>query len=193
MPRMPDKRPLLPLAIAIVATSAITACAQTTPAAKAETPQLCLTGETVGFSCALRDGRLLSLCASAGFLDFKGNPTDNPSHAYVAVGAGPAQTRYRFPADPSRYQQHMYFWVSASGQPHLFVAAGPTPFLHFSLDIEAPVHVMSEATPADWPLAPSGNNALCAGQADRSQLDAFMSQMPDEADWRTRFSGQPGR
>jgi len=82
---------------------------------------------------------------------------------------------------------------TSGGQPHLFVAAGPTPFLHFSLDIEAPVHVMSEATPADWPLAPSGNNALCASQADRSQLDAFMSQMPDEADWRTRFSGQPGR
>jgi len=193
MPVMPDTRPTLSLAIAIVATSAITACAQTTPAPKAAPPQLCQTGETVGFSCALRDGRLLSLCASAGFLDFKGNPNDNPGRAYVAVGAGPAQTRYSFPANPSSYQQHMYFRVSASGQPHMFVAAGPTPFLHFSLDIEAPVHVMPEATPADWPLAPSGNNALCAGQTDRSLLDTFMSQMPDEADWRQRLGGQPGR
>lgn len=143
----------------------------------------CQPVETVGFSCELQDGRLLSLCASSGFNEFEGAPADNPGYAYLAIGAKQGQVSYTYPPNPRDYKEHMYFWVSISAVPHMFVSSNQGAFLHLSLDIDSPVNVTHENAPKGWPLSSSADRSLCTSQINRDHLDPFMAQMVKKADW----------
>lgn len=181
-------KPFLRSALMLLGALGLQACAlQTTqilpsPAA-AQPTHVCQPTETVGFSCELRDGRLLSLCASPGFNDFKGKPADNPGYAYLAIGTKQGKKPYTYPPNPQDYKKHMYFWVSISAVPHMFVSTDKGAFLHLSLDIDSPAEVTNEYVPKGWPLASSETGSLCTNQINRDLLDPFMAQMLKKADW----------
>ncbi|PKO67960.1 MAG: hypothetical protein CVU22_10430 [Betaproteobacteria bacterium HGW-Betaproteobacteria-16] len=175
-------------ALLLLGTLALQACAQqpTQPNPSPNAAQLthaCQPTETVGFSCELQDGQVLSLCASPGFNDFKGKPADNPGYAYVAITSGQGNAPYTYPPNPQDYKKHMYFWVSMSAAPHMFVSTEKGAFLHLSLDIDSPADVTNEYVPKGWPLASSETRSLCTSQFNRDHLDPFMAQMVKKADW----------
>ena len=113
----------LPVATLLALT--VSACAAGPTAATTTTPVThnCKPQETVGFSCELRDHRLLSLCASPGFEKFKGLPKDNPGHAYLAVGTQKGEVQYSYPPNPRDYKKHFYTGVPTNGIPYMFVAS----------------------------------------------------------------------
>lgn len=166
----------------------LTACASsqtngTTRQVPLELSPLCKTGEAVGFSCQMRDLRTIALCASPGFVQFKGAPKDNPGYAYVSVGTSQGKRQYTYPDNPSDYKKHMYFWVSQSAAPNLFVASDKGAFLHFSLDEKAPVNLTAQNLPKDWQQSGLESPSPCAGQIQREKLDPFMAQMVTKEAW----------
>ncbi|AOW14361.1 hypothetical protein LPB72_03560 [Hydrogenophaga crassostreae] len=176
----------------------LTACANGPVAPKAlqgaaPVSHNCQPRETVGFSCELRDQRLLSLCASPDFLQFKGAPRDNPGYAYVAVGSPQGKVQFSYPEEPGDYKQHMYAWVSMSAAPHLFIAGEKGDFLHFSLDEKEPVSAKADNLPANWPLKARAIRSLCDDHINRAQLDPFMAQMPGKKEWEKGQLKQPGQ
>lgn len=153
----------------------------------------CKPQETVGFSCELQDRRVLSLCGSPEFNQFKGEAKDNPGYAYLAIGTKKGQVQFTYPANPEEYKKHMYYWVSISAWPHMFVATDKGSFVHFSLDIESPADANPENAPKDWPLSETKGGLLCAHRINRDHLDPFMAQMIKKADWeraRNQSTGQ---
>jgi hypothetical protein len=187
-PRLNAHTRSLVLSIAALLLASLTACAGQPKGATASTtaaaPQaLCKTGETVGFSCEMRDRRVIALCASPGFEKFQGDPKDNPGYAYVRVGTPQNDSVYIYPDDPKDYKKHMYYWVSLSAEPHMFIAAEKGPFLHFSLDEKSPVDLRLENLPQSWQQASLGGPDLCAHKIRRDDLDPFMAQMMRKAAW----------
>ncbi|OGB19588.1 MAG: hypothetical protein A2W72_01380 [Burkholderiales bacterium RIFCSPLOWO2_12_67_14] len=183
------------LAAAALAALSLSACAAD-PKATATAPHVthnCKPQETVGFSCELPDRRVLSLCGSPGFNQFKGAAQDNPGYAYVAIGTQQGQVQFTYPPNPEDYKKHMYFWVSISAWPHMFVATDKGSFVHFSLDIESPADANPENAPQSWPLSETKGGSLCAHRINRDHLDPFMAQMIKKADWersRDKSAGQ---
>lgn len=84
---------------------------------------LCKPTEEVGFSCELQDGRLLSMCASAGFAKFDGNPNDNPGYAYLALGTRTGEVQASYPPNPEDYKEHFYKGVPTNGIPYMFITS----------------------------------------------------------------------
>ena len=185
-----------PAAAALVLS--LSACAQgpamhQTTQSTAPVTHNCQPQETVGFSCELRDHRLLSLCASPDFLQFKGNPIDNPGYAYIAVGSPEGKVQYSFPEDPKEYKKHMYLWVSLSAAPHMFISGNKGPFFHFSLDEQAPADVMPKSLPTGWSLPSGEDPSVCESRINREHLDSYMGQMMDKGEWtksQTKSLGQ---
>ena len=98
-------------ALALAFTS-LTACATqpqgTTTQKTAGSPAApCQSGETVGFSCELRDHRVIALCASSGFGKFQGDPKDNPGYAYLTVASGAGKAQLKFPEQAKDFRQHV--------------------------------------------------------------------------------------
>ena len=85
----------------------VSACAAGPTAATATTPVThnCKPQETVGFSCELQDRRVLSLCGSPDFDQFKGEAKDNPGYAYVAIGTKQGQVQFTYPPNPEDYKK----------------------------------------------------------------------------------------
>jgi hypothetical protein len=144
----------------------------------------CKPQETVGFSCELRDHRLLSLCGSPGFNQFEGEPKDNPGYAYVAIGTQQGKVQFLYPQNPQDYKKYMTFSMSLAGAwPHMFVNTDKGRFLHFSLDTKEPVDADPENAPQDWPLRGLGERPLCARKVNRDHIDSFMSRMIEDPEW----------
>jgi hypothetical protein len=180
------------LAAAALAALSLSACAAD-PKATATAPLVthnCKPQETVGFSCELQDRRVLSLCGSPGFNQFRGAAQDNPGYAYVAIGTRQGQLQFAYPPNPEDYKKHMYFWVSISAWPHMFVATDKGSFLHFSLDAS---DMSPENAPEGWPLSETKGGSLCARRINRDHIDSYMAQMINKADWersRNKSTGQ---
>lgn len=174
----------------------LTACAagpaSSPPATRAaQVSHLCKPQETVGFSCELRDHRVIALCASPGFEKFQGDPKENPGYAYVRVGTPQGSAEYSYPEDAKEYKKHMYYWVSLSAEPHMFIASEKGPFLHFSLDEKSPVDLRPENLPQSWQKASLVGPDLCAQKIRREDLDPFMAQMMRKAAWEKAYGKKP--
>jgi hypothetical protein len=166
-----------------LAALSLSACAAGPATSSDPVSHLCKTQEVVGFSCEMRDRRVIALCASPGFEKFQGDPKDNPGYAYVRVGTPRGDSVYIYPDDPKDYKKHMYYWVSLSAEPHMFIAAEKGPFLHFSLDEKSPVDLRLENLPQSWQQASLGGPDLCVHKIRRDDLDPFMAQMMRKAAW----------
>ena len=106
-----------PAAAALVLS--LSACAQgpatpKTTQSAAPVTHNCKPQETVGFSCELRDHRLLSLCASPGFEKFDGLPKDNPGYAYLVVGSQDRAVQYSYPPNPADYKKHFFLHTTTT-------------------------------------------------------------------------------
>lgn len=180
----------LPVTALLALTVTVSACAAGPKAAPASVTHNCKPQETVGFSCELQDRRVLSLCGSPDFDQFKGEAKDNPGYAYVAIGTKQGQVQFTYPPNPEDYKKHMYFWVSISAWPHMFVATDKGSFLHFSLDAS---DMSPENAPEGWPLSAIKSGSLCARRINRDHIDSYMAQMINKADWersRNKSTGQ---
>lgn len=93
------------------------------PANSAQVTSLCKPQEEVGFSCELQDHRLLSMCASSGFAEFRGRSENNPGYAYLAVGTPDGMVQNSYPSNPNDYKQHFFKGVSAHVIPYMFVTS----------------------------------------------------------------------
>ena len=176
----------LPVTALLALTVAVSACAAGPKAAPTATSVThhCKPQETVGFSCELPDRRVLSLCGSPGFNQFKGDAKDNPGYAYVAIGTKQGEVQFLYPQNPQDYKKHMTFSMSLAGAwPHMFVNTDKGSFLHFSLDIKEPVDANPENAPQDWPLRGLRDRPLCARNVIRDHIDSFMSRMIDDPEW----------
>lgn len=155
---------------------------------------LCKPQETVGFSCALADQRVLSLCGSPGFVQFQGKPADNPGYAYVVIGSRRGQVQFQHPQNPQDYKKYMSQTVSVSAQQNMFVTTEQGAFLQFAMgrDVEANEQAMIVATnapPGWWSLPSSTSEPRCVHRYKHDNLAAFMSQMVDDPDWAKRRGG----
>lgn len=183
----------LPVTALLALAVTVSACAAGPKAAPASVTHNCKPQETVGFSCELQDRRVLSLCGSPDFDQFKGEAKDNPGYAYVAIGTKQGEVQFTYPPNPEDYKKHMYYWVSISAWPHMFVATDKGSFMHFSLDIESPADANPENAPEGWPLSAIKSGSLCARRINRDHIDSYMAQMINKADWersRNKSTGQ---
>ncbi|MBU4519977.1 MAG: hypothetical protein KJ677_11235 [Gammaproteobacteria bacterium] len=191
-PNQPSFARFCALPVATLLALTVSACAAGPTAATTTTPVThnCKPQETVGFSCELQDRRVLSLCGSPDFDQFKGEAKDNPGYAYVAISTKQGQVQFTYPPNPEDYKKHMYFWVSISAWPHMFVATDKGSFLHFSLDAS---DMSPENAPEGWPLSAIKSGSLCARRINRDHIDSYMAQMINKADWersRNKSTGQ---
>lgn len=173
----------LVLSIAPLILVTLTACAgqpkaASTPAAASASTALCKTGETVGFSCELRDRRVIALCASPGFEKFQGDPKDNPGYAYLSVTSPAGQSPQSFPVQAKDYRQHMSSGVTLAGAPYLNVATDKGTFFYVNGRADIPVSSNPQNQPAGWTLPSNGDDSLCAGAGNRGNFDAVLSQIP---------------
>ena len=174
----------LPVTALLALTVTVSACAAGPKAAPASVTHNCKPQETVGFSCELQDRRVLSLCGSPGFNQFKGEAKDNPGYAYVAIGTRQGKVQFQYPQNPQDYKKYMTFSMSLAGAwPHMFVNTDKGSFLHFSLDIKEPVDADPDNAPQDWPLRGLRDRPLCARNVNRDHIDSFMSRMIDDPEW----------
>ena len=174
----------LPVTALLALTVTVSACAAGPKAAPASVTHNCKPQETVGFSCELQDRRVLSLCGSPDFDQFKGEAKDNPGYAYVAIGTKQGEVQFLYPQNPQDYKKYMTFSMSLAGAwPHMFVNTDKGSFLHFSLDIKEPVDADPENAPQDWPLRDLRDRPLCARNVNRDHIDSFMSRMIDDPEW----------
>lgn len=173
-----------PLVLGALAALSLSACAAGPAVPTGPISHLCKPQEVVGFSCELADKRVLSLCGSPKFNEFKGAPQDNPGYAYVVVGTLRGQVQFQYPAQPADYKQHMTFSMSTAGaRPHMWVNTDKGSFLHFSLDIQEPVDATPENAPQDWPLSNLKDRTLCARKINSDHIDSFMSRMIEDPEW----------
>ncbi|MFW5331411.1 hypothetical protein [Hydrogenophaga sp. ZJX-1] len=125
----------------------------------------CKPQETVGFSCELRDHRLLSLCASPGFEKFKGLPKDNPGYAYLAVGTQKGEVQYSYPPNPRDYKKHFFKGVPTNGIPYMFVASSKGKFFFLAeqddTDPEGVGSLDPENLPDGWDIDTRGAPSPC--------------------------------
>jgi len=189
-PSHPTLARLSALPVTALLALTVSACAAGPKAAPASVTHNCKPQETVGFSCELQDRRVLSLCGSPGFNQFTGEAKDNPGYAYVAIGTQQGQVQFTYPTNPEDYKKHMYFWVSISAWPHMFVATDKGSFLHFSLDAS---DMSPENAPEGWPLSEIKGGSLCAHRINRDHIDSYMAQMIKKTEWersRNKSTGQ---
>ena len=173
----------LVLSITPLVLASLTACAGQPKGATASTtaaaPQaLCKTGETVGFSCEMRDRRVIALCASPGFERFQGDPKDNPGYAYLTITNTAGQTPQSFPVQAKDYRQHMSTGVTLAGAPYLNVGTEKGTFLYVNGRADIPVSSNPQNQPAGWSLPSNGDDSLCTGPGNRGNFDAVLSQLP---------------
>ena len=126
----------------------------------------CKPQETVGFSCELRDHRLLSLCASPGFEKFKGFPKDNPGYAYLVVGTQKGEVQYSYPPDPRDYKKHFFKGVPTNGIPYMFVTSDKGEFFFMAeQDDTDPLGAGQwtlENLPVGWSVGSKEEKRACA-------------------------------
>ena len=187
--RFASARSLLAWPAAAGLTVALTGCAtesETTKALQSAAPvsHNCRPQETVGFSCEMQDQRLLSLCGSPDFLQFKGASKDNPGYAYTSIGTSQGEVQFTYPPKPQAYKNAMTYSVSLSAWPHMFVNTAKGSFLQFSLDIDEPVYANPENAPLAWPVNATKGQSLCVAHIKRHNLDPFMAQMIDDHHWK---------
>lgn len=182
---------IAPLLLVSVSAFAGQPKATTAPAGASASQAPCKSGDTVGFSCQMRDHRTMALCASPGFETFHGDPKDNPGYAYVRVGATKGGSEYLFPEDPTAYKKHMYFGVTLAAAPNMFIVTEKGTFLRFSLDEKSPVDLNQENLPQSWQKASLGGSDLCAKKIRREHLDPFMAQMMKKGPWEAANGRQP--
>lgn len=148
----------------------LSACAQgpampKTKQSAAPVTHNCKPQETVGFSCELRDHRLLSLCASPGFEKFEGLPKDNPGYAYLVVGSQDGAVQYSYPPNPADYKKHFFKGVPTNGIPYMFVASNKGKFFYLSeqsdTDPEGPGSLAPENLPNGWAIDKKGMPSPC--------------------------------
>lgn len=136
----------------------LSACAAG-PAKGDQIDHLCKPTEEVGFSCELQDGRLLSMCASAGFAKFDGNPNENPGYAYLALGTRSGTVQASYPPDPKDYKRHFYKGVSAHVIPYRFVTSEKGRFFFLTeQDFADPQEGAGRWTPENLPEGWSVNS-----------------------------------
>lgn len=126
---------------------------------------LCKPTEEVGFSCELQDGRMLSMCASAGFAKFAGNPDDNPGYAYLALGTRKGEVQASYPPDPRDYKSHFHKGVSAHLIPYFFVTSEKGEFFFVTeQDLDDPQGAASwtpHNLPNGWSINANGGDRAC--------------------------------
>ena len=152
------------------------------PTKKIQPTHACQPNETVGFSCELKDGRLLSLCASPGFDAFEGRALDHPGYAYLALSAPTGDNRQTFPPDPRSYKQHMYSDVTLSGWPYLVVSSSKGDFFYMNLDREIPAGVQPAKAPDSWSSPTRDEEMLCHRFRHRLLFDSVLTQMVKKRD-----------
>lgn len=163
----------------------LTACANgpATPQASAAVATVthnCKPQETVGFSCELRDHRLLSLCASPGFEKFTGLTKDNPGYAYLVVGTPQGQVQYSYPDKPSEYRKYLSSGTTMSAWPYVKAMTQKGTFFYANGDAETPVSLTPENLPPGWHVepAPTRGDSYCANRVHRENFDAVLLQLP---------------
>jgi hypothetical protein len=196
--RVASARSLLAWPAAAALAIGLTACASGPSATKAlqnaaPVSHNCKPKETVGFSCEMQDKRLLSLCGSPDFLQFKGASKDNPGYAYTTIGTAQGEVQFTYPPKPQAYKNAMTYSVSLSGWPHMFVNTAKGSFLQFSLDIDEPVYVNPENAPLAWPVGATKWQSLCVAHINRHNLDPFMAQMIDDPQWKKTWGNKSNR
>lgn len=177
--------PLVLSALALAFTS-LTACANqpksaAAPAATGSLATPCKAGETVGFSCELRDHRVIAVCASPGFGKFQGDPKDNPGYVYLTVASGAGKGQQAFPEQAKDFRQHMSTGVTAAGAPYLNVATEKGNFFYVNGRADIPVSSNPQNQPAGWTLPANGDDSLCANKGNREHFDEVLSQIPKKA------------
>ena len=166
-PNQPSFARFCALPVATLLALTVSACAAGPTAATTTTPVThnCKPQETVGFSCELRDHRLLSLCASPGFEKFKGLPKDNPGYAYLAVGTQKGEVQYSYPPNPRDYKKHFYTGVPTNGIPYMFVSTEKGKFFYLGeqddTDPEGVGSLESENLPDGWDIDTRGATSPC--------------------------------
>ncbi|MFP8777107.1 hypothetical protein [Hydrogenophaga sp. RWCD_12] len=148
------------------------------PTAAAQAPSPCKAGETIGFSCELRDHRVIALCASNGFDTFPGNPKDNPGHVYLTMTASTGHGASTFPAQAKDFRKHMSTGMTPAGAPYLTVATHKGTFFYVNGRADVPVSSNPQNQPAGWALPASGDDSLCTSAGHRAHFDAVFSQIP---------------
>lgn len=177
-----------PAAAALVLS--LSACAQgpamhKTTQSAAPVTHNCKPQETVGFSCELRDHRLLSLCASPDFLQFKGKSIDNPGYAYLAVGTPDGTVQYSHPSDPKEYKRHFFIGYPTNGIPYMFVTSTKGKFFYLNDQSDSAPEGAGSLTPENlpdgWNITQQGARSTCMRVLN---FDHFRSlRMPFEGDW----------
>lgn len=176
---------MLAASVSAILVSGLFACASSqtatgvTQSAAPATPQLCKTGEPVAFTCELRDGRLVSLCASPGFEKFQGSPKDNPGYAYLTLGTSSGQVQQSFPTRTQDFRRYMHTGVTIAGAPYLAVATEKGPFFYISGRTDIPVSSTPANQPADWSLPANGDQSLCVKRGQQNLFDAVLAQLPN--------------
>lgn len=179
------RKPFLRLSLLLLGALGLQACAQQTlpPQPSSTSAQLthaCQPTETVGFSCQLQDGQVLSLCASPGFNDFKGKPTDNPGYAYLALINAQGLERKTYPSDAREYKKHMFTGVTMAAWPYLVVATAKGDFFYVNENVEMPVSATRDNLPPEWSLPPDHGDSLCKQVMHRDHLSTTLIQIVDE-------------
>ena len=185
-------------ALLLLGTLALQACAQQTtqPITSPNAAQLthaCQPTETVGFSCQLQDGQVLSLCASPGFNDFKGKPIENPGYAYLALINAQGLERKTYPADAREYKKHMFTGVTMAAWPYLVVATAKGDFFYVNENVEMPVSATRDNLPPGWSLPPDHGDSLCKQVMHRDHLSTTLLQIVDEKERDALLGESPTR
>lgn len=171
----------VPVILGSLAALSLSACATSPATTSGPVSHLCKPQEVVGFSCEMRDRRVIALCASPGFEKFQGDPKDNPGYAYLTITNTAGQTPQSYPAQAKDYRQHMSTGVTLAGAPYLNVATDKGTFFYVNGRTDIPVSANAQNQPAGWSLPSSGDNSLCTGAGHRERFDAVLSQMPRKA------------
>lgn len=167
-----------PVILGALAALSLSACAASPAATSGPVTHLCQPQEVVGFSCEMRDHRLLSMCASSGFDKFQGDPKENPGYAYLTIGTADGQAQQRFPAQLKDYRQHMSTGVTLAGAPYLTVATEMGTFFYVNGRSDIPVSANPKNQPAGWSLPANGDDSLCTSPGQRENFDAVFFQIP---------------
>lgn len=171
-----------------LAAISLSACAAGPAAKGAQVTHLCKPSEEVGFSCELHDGRLLSMCASAGFAKFDGNPEDNPGYAYLALGTRTGTVQASYPPNPSDYKKNFYNGVPTNGIPYMFVTSEKGEFFFMAeQDNTDPLGAGQwtlENLPDGWLVGSKDEKRACKRVLEFSNFHAM--GVTHDSVWRTK-------
>jgi hypothetical protein len=150
---------------------------------------LCKPQESVRFSCALHDQRLLSMCASPSLATFKGLPNDQPGYAYLVVGTREGAVQYSYPPNPYDHKLHFYKGISTHVVPYLFVTSEKGRFFFLSeRDVADPQEGAGRWTPENlpegWSINPKDENRACARVLEFDPY--FAAGVTHDSAWREK-------